>query len=302
MGLKEIYEPNTCNEFTIRIDFERGSEHPERIFNTMAELINAFHELDKSLIKTYAINIDPVLILQDIETGSIKTKLASILNAVDDEALKELDWKKAVGGFLLKAKYKILEFYENKSEITSIEQIKELGTDLLEPALESDVQFIPFYNKIPEMILLHNIARLAEATHNLTDRDKVTFISSEGEITINKRLFISADEIEELLTKHIFTNQEETILLVKKPDYLGQSMWDVQYKGKITFVKILDQDWLNRFQSRKVDLLPGDSLRVLIHEEIRFGENNLIIAEQYSVLKVYDVIKNNPPEQQKLIE
>lgn len=302
MVLKEMNESNNYNEFTIRIDFEKGSEHPERVFTAMSQMINAFHELDKNLAKTFSINIDPVLILQDVETGSIKTKLASVLKAVDDDALKDLDWRKAVGSFLVKGKHKVLKFCEDKSEITTIEQVNELENGLLDLAQKSNVQTIPLYSKIPTKNLLEDIARISKASYNLSDKDKATVISNEGEVTINKKLFISSENIEELLTKHIITKQLEMTLLVKKPDYLGKSMWDVQYVGRTVQAKILDLNWLNSFQNRKVDLLPGDSLRALVHSEIMLGENNVIVGEYYSVLKVYDIIKNNKPEQQMFKE
>ena len=45
------------------------------------------------------------MVLEEIETGSIKIWLGNQLNRVDDDALKKLDWKPLVGKYLVRAKY-----------------------------------------------------------------------------------------------------------------------------------------------------------------------------------------------------
>ena len=41
----------TKADFSIKIDFDKHSEHPARIFEAMSSLINSFQELDRDLIK-----------------------------------------------------------------------------------------------------------------------------------------------------------------------------------------------------------------------------------------------------------
>ena len=102
----------TKGDYCIRIDFERGSERPARVFNAMAGLIDVFQAIDADLAKSVSARIEPVLVLQEVEAGSIKTWLSSVIKSVDDEALKEGDWKKVVGTYLLKGKMQILKFLE----------------------------------------------------------------------------------------------------------------------------------------------------------------------------------------------
>lgn len=289
------------NEFIIKIEYEKSSERPERIFSAMSNIIEAFHEFDKCLALSFSVDVKPMLVLQDIESGSIRTKLASVLKGIDDDALKDLDWKKQIGKYLVKGKHKVIEFLEEKESITSIEPVKELEGQLLELAKETDIQVMPFYTAVPTQRFLESIAGLSHATNNLSENDQVTMISEEGEISINKKFYISSQVIEELLTKHIVNQQSEMILLVKKPDYLGYSMWDVQLGGKTVQAKILDVDWLNQFHNQDIDLRPGDSLRALVHIEIKYGDRNTIVGEHYTVLKVMEIIKLITSEQ-KIIE
>ena len=57
-------------------------------------------------------------------------------------------------------------------------------------------------------------------------------------------------------------------------------------------VKIEDQKWLNDFHKQRISVLPGDSIKglVQIHEHIdQYGQ---IITENYSILRVDEVITN----------
>ena len=48
------------------------------------------------------------------------------------------------------------------------------------------------------------------------------------------------------------------ILAVKKPDYLGDSKWDLRHGKRPISARIEDGAWLRRFQSREVDVRPGN--------------------------------------------
>ena len=54
-------------DYCIEIQFEKGSRDPARVFRTMQEMIETFHEFDRSLVKAIDSSIEPVLILEDIE-------------------------------------------------------------------------------------------------------------------------------------------------------------------------------------------------------------------------------------------
>ena len=71
-------------DFAIEIDFERGTESPARVFKTMTGLIETFEMLDQALPRSLDIDLKPVLLLEDIETGSLRAWLRS------EEALRRL--------------------------------------------------------------------------------------------------------------------------------------------------------------------------------------------------------------------
>ena len=53
-----------------------------------------------------------------------------------------------------------------------------------------------------------------------------------------KRMEISTELIREYLTKEKITSEGEKILKVKKPDYLGTSMWSFKYQIKLLMQRL----------------------------------------------------------------
>lgn len=105
-------------DFAIEVKFTPGTPDPTRVFRTTTALIDSFQRFDKELVQTIDLSIEPVLILEDIEASSLRTWLRSVVNSVDDSALKEGDWKKAIGPYLHKAKHIIVKKLDGKTGIT----------------------------------------------------------------------------------------------------------------------------------------------------------------------------------------
>jgi hypothetical protein len=76
-------------DFGIRIDFKKSVGNPRRVFDAASLLIEGFERLDDTVIEAIDSKIEPVLVLEDVEAGSIIIWLRNVLTAVDDEALKK---------------------------------------------------------------------------------------------------------------------------------------------------------------------------------------------------------------------
>ena len=111
----------------------------------MAELVDAFVEIDQLLLQSIDVKIQPILILEDIEAGSLKSWFRTELESTDDGAIKNFKWKPLVGTYLVKAKYIVIDFLNEKTEISNLDQIEALSAKLSETAKETDVLRIPAY-------------------------------------------------------------------------------------------------------------------------------------------------------------
>jgi hypothetical protein len=93
------------------------------------------------------------------------------------------------------------------------------------------------------------------------------------------------------MTKETIESSAEMILKVKKPDYLGDSMWDFKHEKKTIPAKIEHADWLLRFQRREVDVRPGDSVRAVVGFTTKYDDRYNVIAIRYSILEIIEIIK-----------
>lgn len=289
--------PNYC----IQIDFDKNSENPARVFQTMMNLIKAFEDFDKDLFRSIDNKIEPVIILEDIEAGSIKTWLANVIKNIPDESLKDLDWKKGLGHFAVKAKYIIINKLEGKTKITDGQIIEDIQYEIVEEAKKVDKGLLPNESPMPLPTLIKNIKNIQDATEPLNNKDKMFFKSGEGDATFNLELKIQPEEIEDLVTKERISNDSTMILKIKKPDYLGSSMWEMKHGSSAIDVKLTDKNWLDEFHNRRVNIRPGDSLRAKVKIEVKYGHNLEPIGTSYEIIEVIEVIEARTSDsQQKL--
>lgn len=279
------------SDFCIEIDFQKGSESPSRVFRAMSELIDAFQAIDIDLIQSIDPKIEPVTLIEDIEAGSIRAWLRYTLRAADDSALKSLDWKPAVGKYLVKAKYLILRFMDENVEIISKEQIQRLTTELFTIAEETNVTHLPAFSPIDRQRLIPDIGRVKDALSHLTEHDKAIYITHDTSTQINARFNYVPENIEQLLTQETIKTRSEMILKVKKPDYLTEAQWEFRHETRTITAKILHTEWLHEFQARQYDVRPGDSLRAIVEISVKYGYDNEVIGSHHDILEVKEIIR-----------
>ncbi|MDI6709993.1 MAG: hypothetical protein QME76_04800 [Bacillota bacterium] len=286
------------SEYAVKIDFERQSEQPSRVFKAMSEVIDTLQMIDAQLVSPLASYLEHRLILDDIEIASLKARLGTVvrkvIESVDDEALANLDLRRIVGTYLVRLKYHIVKRLGITKEITDINEVIELQKKLETVAEETGMPRVPFYVPVPLTLVLKAMGRLSAAVSDLSPNEPVYFISPEGEVRIYYHPELSEERIQKILTRKTLSSEAELVMRVKKPDYLGMSMWDMQYDGRTVSLKIQDSKWLREFQSRNVDLRPGDSLRARVRIEIDLGHNDSIIDERYTAIEVLDVVRMTP--------
>lgn len=291
------------SDFCITIDFDKKSENPARVFQTMTDLIHAFQRFDSSLIKGIDAKLEPSILLEDVETGSLKTWLSSVLNGIPDEAVKSGDWKQLIGHYLVRAKYIVLDKLNGRTEISDGKLIEDIQYELVEEAKKTDVKLLPHYEPLPLPKLIKSIEEINNSLGHLSKEDKAYFESKDNDkATFNMSLEFSASTIEELLTRESLSHESTMILKVKKPDYLSTSMWEFKHSNKSLPAKILDDSWLIQFQQRKIDIRPGDSIKATVRTIVKYGHDNNVIGTTYEVVKVLEVLPLNSSGQHNIFD
>lgn len=275
-------------DFVFEIDFVRGAGSASRVFVAIQEFIQTCERLDSALVGSIDSNIQTVMVLEDIEAGSIKTYLRNVLTAADDEAIKKLDWRLAVGNFLLRAKYAVLRWADDN---TSIKSLPELGREIQKLAIDTDVRHLPAYNPPSPRALLDAVRDFQHVKEHLIEGDRATFVSDAGAIEMDLSVRWDIEAIEQFAIRETIRHPVTLmVLVVKKPDYLGASKWEFRHGARTIAAKIEDTTWLTRFQNREIDVRPGDALRCRVQIEHLYGHDNELIGERYTVEKVEEVL------------
>lgn len=293
---------NPRADFGLRIEFNSQTPDPGRIFRAFSGLINFCQSSDRNLLESLDISIEPVLLLENIEEGSIIVWLRTLLESIDDQAIKELNAKKLIGSYLVRAKYVIIDFINKRTTITSSEEIVELQAELVDTAQETQVSPLGIYTPPPARALLENIEQLQSAVSELQSEDRVYYLTQSTSVPINLGFNVSPETIEDLMTRKVLKSETEMILKVKKPDYLGNSKWSFKHDKRIIEVKITDEEWLKNFRTKKFFLGPGDAIQAIVESVTRYDVNYEVISTQYTVKKIVQNISVELGEQGSLLE
>lgn len=261
-----------------------------RVFLATHDFIKACEALDDELVRSIDSNIETVLVLEDIQAGSIKTWLRNTLAATEDDALKTLDWRPLVGKYLVRAKYAVIRWIDDDSVPRSL---PDLRREIQQIAVETDVRHLPDYTAPSPGALVQAIQDFQAVKDRLVPGDRATMLTRDGDIEFNLSVSLPIEDIEALAVATTITNPPaEMILPVKKPDYLGDSKWELRHGRRNISAKIEHQDWLRQFQNRQVDVRPGDALRCTVQIENLYGFDNELLTERYTVLEVLEVLVN----------
>lgn len=281
---------NINSEYAIELSYRKGSENPSHVFKAMSELIDSFQEIDENLAKSISVDIETKAILEEIEIGSLRARLSTILKSIDDAGLKKLEWKEIVGSYLVKGKKKIIEFLDKSPTNIDQKKITGLESELLQLAQDTDVRQIPVYAPIPRRNLLLSLKQLSASVVFLEEGDTAKLMVGSESVVINKDFKLSEEIIEPLLVRETIESTSEMILKVKKPDLLGHSMWEFKYKNKTIQAKLTDISWLEKFHLRKVIIKPGDSMRAIVNISEHYDQNNDVIDTEYTITLVKEII------------
>ena len=277
-------------DFAFYIDFKRGEGPASRVFSATHDFIVACERLDKELASSIDSHIETVMVLEDIEIASLKTWLSSVLRATDDQALKDLDWKPLVGQYLVQAKYLILKWADDPE---APRDLPALSRDIQRLAASTDVRHLPDYKPIAPQAILASLGDFQQVKDRLAPGDRAMLITPDGEHEMNLTMRWNIEDIEALAVKETQPVHVPSMsLIVKRPDYLGNSKWEMRHGKRSISAKIEDEEWLKKFQGRSVDVRPGDALRCQVLIEYLYGHDNELLSERYLIQKVHDVLAN----------
>jgi hypothetical protein len=210
-------------DFAIKIEFLKGEGNPRRVFDAASLLIEGFEQFDKIAVASVDNHIEPVLVLEDIEAGSIKIWLRNVLRASDDDALKTLDWRPQVGKYLVRAKYAALRWLDGPGPL----RLPNLAAELKTIAEETDVRHLPDYAPVDQAKLVGPLEKVQDAKKRLLAQDKLIIETEDSmyEVDLRRQASPQIESAERELWDEIPASYTELTLTVRKPDMIGDTKW-----------------------------------------------------------------------------
>lgn len=276
-------------DFLLTIHFPENSANPQRFFAAAAECIDALQACDKILLKSFPTSIQPIFVLEQVQSGSLKICLRQFLEAIDDDALKTMDWKPAIGKYLVKGKCLILKKLEGRKSLPSADELGKVADELHELAKESDALTLPIYARLTAVDIAEQAKEISTPLSRLKEGESISLDSYEDEAVMDAGFSVTDEDINRLLVAQTLESIREIILMVRKPDFLGESKWEFRFDRKSMFVSVTDKDWLSEYQNGKKDIRPGDALRVSMREAVSYDASGEVVSVEREIVKVLEI-------------
>lgn len=282
--------PDEASDLELQIIYrEEGSA--ARVFEIAADLIHALEDVDSVLAKSVDSSIQTSMIIEDLQKSSIRILLKNLLKAANDDALKNLDWKPLVGQYLVKAKYAVLRWLDQDASVDHPPHIVDLTNEIARLARDTDVRHLPDYPPPNPTRLVQSLEGLQSVKRRFREGERLTITLGKEDYHVHLEADWSPLElVKDATGPKELVNEQELYLLVHKIDLLGGSQWTFKLGKASIRAAIADANWKKDYAARKVSLLPGDALHVILRVEQKYSERGELTETKHSITRVIAVI------------
>lgn len=290
--VERILEAQTVEgEIGLVIDYQPGRVLAIDVLQAAMKMIESLDRLDAVLLSSVDTSLEPVSVLNDVQHSSLKMLLTRALRNTPDELIGSLDWKKWVGGLLVKGKYKLLQRLEADGP-----EIQQVLTEL-EPDYRAAPSMIGYQPPTVSEVMnaLDGVAKARAALPGQLVKVQTEY----GDIYLPEIETLAPESFSSEVANTI-VNRGVEYFKVKSPDMLGSAQWTVLRNNRSTKVDMLHNGWVESYHRRERVVLPGDSLKCRFEERISYDPHGNEIERKLSIIEVLDII--TPPTQQSLID
>ena len=277
---------------------ELSSHEPVQYFAALTDVLGAMQALDANLVAFILPDARTAQRVEQLTVGSIRLKIASIIDYVPDDVLRTGDWKRVAGHFLVEGRKAILQWLRREPKIRDKTLVESLAAELDRIAAEAGTPIR--VRRFSRRLLLAMIARLIRSVQAMPGEETVTAVINEERITLPRNAEISTEVARSVAESELEPFEQEMRLLVKKPDMIGASQWDFLDRGYVIRARMSDTMWVDNYHNNKLDLKPGDAIEATVRLTPR--SNTAESVYNYEVVKVRSVISSTVTQQPLLFE
>ena len=286
----------------MKIDFVRGQSNPVQVFAAMTDLLRGFVEIDRQLIAVVMPDASPETVIEDVEAASITAWIRSALSKADDKAIESMDMKKAMGVYLVKAKYKVIEFLDDRAQREDTRRKEQLLSDLSELATAMPTSRM-FPVPIDLTALEGPLNDIQNGKAKLQGGETLT-LKGQGhpDLTVDTKTTGTVDF--SVAVPEVANNDggsAQMTLLIRKPDLIGKTKWEFKHGKQTVNAPISDADWMARFhRGEERSIVPGAEMRARVHMTYQRDGSGAIASVEYEVVEVLGIVPPTPSMQATL--
>ncbi len=246
--------------------------------------------MDRVFVQSISSEIQTTFILEDLRRSSIKVFLRNVLKNVNDDALRDLDWKKQVGAYLVKAKYAAISWLDEQSDENAPRKISDLTSEVTKLAKQTDTRRLPDYPEPNKTHLAQAMDHFQEEKAKFKDSDKVTITLDEREYSVVlENTWSPSEHLSEEEEERELSNEADMFLIIRKPDFLGNTQWQFKHGRNSLSLPVEDGQWLEKFKAGEFPIKPGDALRVRVRSRFIYDKMGDLRETEMTIIKVFEV-------------
>jgi ASC-1-like (ASCH) protein len=286
--------------YNVKLKYTPGLSDPAKIFLAYSNTINSFRKFDIILGKTLNYSTKCKQTLEDIQFGSISSKIKELFECPDDELSdisKPLEVRD-VDNYVSHATNIIFDTINKGKKIDSPKQLDIISKQIDEIARNSSVGQLISYSPPANNEIIDVIKSFSDSVQLLTDNEELEYQKDDTIIIVPRKIEVDVQKIETELKTKFLTSQRELILKIKDLHFLGNAKWGFKHGNKNIEAKIEDNEWSNNFYNDKIITLhPGDSLDVMVELYEEYDKYGKLIKEEYTIVKVNNIISGGTEDE-----
>ena len=286
INVRAAAEPPTGHmEFTI--DFRRDAGSVARVFAATHDFIVMCEKIDEELGRCVGLTTPPSIEVVRVELDSIRTFLRQVLERTEDSEIQDQGVRAFVHSFLIVGKHSLLEFFDASDHRQEWERaVKRIHA----AGHIGRPNSLPPFRPPRREKLLDTVVHYKRMKGRLKPGDQAYLEAGDFRHRVRRSVRVDPQTIEELKVASRSDQTYTTTVTVKKPDFLGNSKWDVYFNGQLVKAAIEDDSWLRRYQEGGVEMRPQDGLTCRLRVEESYGRDGRWLFTRYYIQKVLDVV------------
>jgi len=286
-----VEQSPTTDESSIEYDFD-SDKKPSEIIDNVGEIVSAVDNASEQASSGIGLKGRFRSKLDSMENGSV---IVNLRHEIDVSNFPVVDTD-----LIFQYTYNYISAIQNifrNSERLTLADIRSFRDEMSDIAAQIKIGLFTQYSPPSLQEIAGEFLAFQSPMSKLWHDESCVFRSKYGEVEFSKKSITSPENNLSILTTEIDSHNAKVNLLIKKPDLLGASMWELIYDGKTITASIRDKVWLKKFQQQG-EIQSRSGILVDLQEKKYIDVDGKLFKTEYFIDKVYSQTK---PEDERRI-